>query len=111
MSKLVEIILAEEKTLRDSSLDSFCRDANSEQLLDECKELDKFWRESQNLYAKVRALFFLYAIHRFYLPLSNYIPAGGNIPFEGYTNLLKRRFVEAIEIFLNSQKLFFYDNL
>lgn len=102
MSKLVEIILSEED-LRDSSLDSFCREATSEQLLNECKELDNFWRESQNLYEKVRALFFLYALHRFYLPLSTDIPAGGNIPFEGYTNLLKRRFVEAIEIFLANQ--------
>ena len=103
MSKLIEIILSEEKDFRNSSLDSFCKGATAEQLCEECKELDKFWRNSQNLYEKVRALFFLYAIHRFYLPWANDIPVGGKIPFEGYTNLLKRRFVEAIERFLEYQ--------
>ncbi len=31
--------------------------------------LDRFRRASDNLYERVRALFFLYAIHRFHLPL------------------------------------------
>ena len=34
-----------------------------------CAELDAFRRRSDNLYERVRALFFLYAIHRFHLPL------------------------------------------
>ena len=31
-------------------------------------QLDAFRRTSDNLYERVRALFFLYAIHRFHLP-------------------------------------------
>jgi len=56
-----------------------------------------------NLYERVRALFFLYAIHAF----TSHAASGGEmrapIPFAGYTNLLKRRFEEAIDIFLAAQ--------
>ena len=51
----------------------------------------------------MRALFFLYAIHRFHLPAKPGVAARGFIPFDGYTYLLRRRFEEAIEIFLQAQ--------
>jgi hypothetical protein len=38
-------------------------------VLGECEDLDGFRRRSENLYERVRALFFLYSIHRFHLPL------------------------------------------
>ena len=38
------------------------------ELLAACAELEAFRRRSDNLYERVRALFFLYAIHRFHLP-------------------------------------------
>lgn len=104
MSKLVKIIISEEKNYRNTSLDSICSSATLEQLLEECDALDDFWRKSNNLYEKVRALFFLYAIHRFHIPLCNNITAGGQIPFDGYNNHLKRRFEEAIECFIKFQK-------
>ena len=60
--------------------------------------LDRFRRSSDNLYERVRALFFLYAIHRFHLPLRpGAAHAARSIPFAGYANLLKRRFEEAID--------------
>ena len=40
----------------------------SNELLAECQALDRFRRSSDNLYERVRALFFLYAIHRFHIP-------------------------------------------
>ena len=43
--------------------------ATLEELLAECEALDRFRRSSDNLYERVRALFFLYAIHRFHIPL------------------------------------------
>ena len=86
--------------MRDRSLDAFCRAASLEDLLGECAALDRFRRENDNLYERVRALFFLYAIYRFHLPLKAGLPAGGLVPFDGYDNLLKRRFEEAIDIFL-----------
>ena len=45
--------------------------ASIDQLLAECAALDRFRRDSDNLYERVRALFFLYAIHRFHLPFAS----------------------------------------
>jgi hypothetical protein len=55
------------------------------------------------LYERVRALFFLYAINRFHLPAKPDLSRHGFVPFEGYEQLLKRRFEEAIAIFLDNQ--------
>jgi hypothetical protein len=65
--------------------------------------LERFRRASENLYHRVRALFFLYAIHRFYLPRAAALPERGSIPYDGYTHLLNRRFEEAIKTFLAAQ--------
>jgi len=103
MSELIKIITASDPDIRNRSLDAFCRSASLAELLAECEALDQLRRESDNLYERVRGLFFLYAIHRFHLPHKAGIQSSGLIPFEGYTNLLKRRFEEAIEIFLEAQ--------
>ncbi len=68
MSHLRTIITAADPALRDQSLEAFCQGASLDELLAECTDLDRFRRECDNLYERVRALFFLYAIHRFYLP-------------------------------------------
>src|SRR5687767_8479987 len=101
---LIRIITSDDPAVRDLSLDAFCRDASLADLLAECEQLDRFRRTSGNLYVRVRALFFLYAIHRFHVPAKPGCPAQGHIPFEGYNFLLTRRFEEAIELFLESQK-------
>src|SRR5450631_4222703 len=103
MSQLTGIITAADPALRNRSLDAFCRAATLAGLLTECAALDQFLRASNNLYQRVRALFFLYAIHRFHLPFKPDIRAQAPIPFTGYNHLLQRRFEEAIEIFLAAQ--------
>ena len=100
---LVSIITATDPELRDRSLDAFCRSASRETLLDECAALDRFRAECDNLYERVRACFFLYAIYRFHLPEKPGLPPLGQIPFEGYLHLLERRFEEAIAVFLRAQ--------
>ena len=100
---LIKIILSDDPKIRDSSLDGFCRDASVETLLAECESLEQFRRASENLYERVRALFFLYAIHRFHLPSKPGYATKGNVPFEGYNHLLSRRFEEAIDAFLTEQ--------
>ncbi len=102
MSVLTEVITASGEE-RDRSLDSVCRHATFEELLAECQALDRFRRTSDNLYERVRALFFLYAIHRFHIPLRPAAATPAPIPFTGYSNLLKRRFEEAIDLFLAAQ--------
>jgi hypothetical protein len=52
----------------------------------------------------VRSLFFLSAIHRFYLPGKPGVASQGRVPFSGYTHLLQRRFEEAIREFLAAQQ-------
>ncbi|MFM7175267.1 MAG: hypothetical protein ACKO4U_19765, partial [Caldilinea sp.] len=92
MSHLISIITARHSELRNRSLDLFCRSATLEELLGECVALDRFRRQSDNLYERVRALFFLYAIHRFILPAHFPVAAAHHVPYEGYTHLLNRRF-------------------
>ena len=104
MSELRRIITSGDPEVRNRSLDAFCRGAKAETLLAECEALEALRRESDNLYERVRALFFLYAIHRFHLPLAGGVRRGALIPFRGYENLLKRRFEEAIGIFRASQR-------
>jgi hypothetical protein len=103
MSYLIEIITSNDPGIRNRSLDAFCRDATAAQLISECAALDQFRRESENLYERVRASFFLYAIHRFHLPYKVDMNRGGKIPFEGYMDLLNRRYSEAIDIFLTAE--------
>ncbi len=85
-------------------MDEFCRHASTSDLLAECAALDQFWRGSQNLYERVRAQFFLYAIHRFHLPYRAGINSLGLAPFEAWSHLLDRRFEEAIEVLLRVQE-------
>jgi len=103
MSQLTAIVTAADPALRNRSLDAFCRTAAMADLCAESAALDRFRRTSGNLYERVRALFFLYAIHRFHLPFKPGVRAQAPIPFAGYDHLLKRRFEEAIEIFLAAE--------
>ena len=103
MSELISVITATDPRLRDRSLDSFCENASLPQLLEECHALDRFRRSSDNLYERVRALFFLYAIHRFHIPRRAEADAPGSIPYTGYMSLLHRRFQEALDSFLEVQ--------
>ena len=101
MKNLIDLIVSPEDAVRNQALDRFCESASAAELLAGCDALERFRRESRNLYERVRALFFLAAIHRYHLPMK--LPAGagpGRIPFEGYAHLLKRRFEEAVEVFL-----------
>ena len=104
-SRLVEIVTATTPETRDRSVDSVCRGASLADLLAECESLEEFRRASGNLYERVRALFFLYAIHRFHLPPLLGGPGDAAlIPHAGYEHLLARRFEEAIETFLDAQR-------
>ncbi len=103
-SELVKIITSRDPDIRDLSLDAFCRSASQATLLAECAELERFRRSSTNLYERVRALFFLYSIHRFHLPRKYGAGEGSLIPYDGYVFLLHRRFEEALGLFLAMQE-------
>lgn len=98
------IITSADPQTRDRSLDELAAGCPESGLLAECEVLDAFRRESGNLYERVRALFFLHAIHRFHLPARLGADRRGLIPFRGFEHLLARRFEEAIDDFLASQR-------
>ena len=104
MSSLIDIILSDEPDVRNQSLDSVCAGASLEELLAHCRELDDFRRNKDNLYHRVRALFFLSAIYRYHLSSKLNATQSGLIPYVGYEHLLSRRFVEAIDSFLLAQQ-------
>ncbi len=106
MSGLWTTITATDPEIRNRSLDDFCHTASTKQLLAEAVELEQRRHSRENLYERVRALFFLYAIHRFHLPARTDAFAAGKtaIPFDGYEKFLNRRFEEAIGIFLAAEK-------
>ncbi len=102
MSRLTEVI-ATSGEKRDVSLDELCRGMSIDSVLEECRNLEEFRRNCENLYERVRALFFLYAIHRFHIPRLTPSITPALIPYDGLKNLLERRFEEAIGIFLDMQ--------
>ncbi len=105
MLSLLTLITSPDAAVRNLPLDAACEPLSAAALLREAVVLDNFRRTSENLYHRVRALLFLYSIHRFHLPVRLAVAAGkaGGIPFKGYGNLLERRFEEAIDDFLKIQ--------
>ena len=117
MPDLIRLITAPDSALRNQALETVCSGLSLDELLRQSAELDSFRRRSENLYERVRALFFLYAVHRFHLPakLQNAPRSSRSnaprsdvprslIPFAGYEHLLHRRFEEAIDRFLAVQQ-------
>jgi hypothetical protein len=104
MIKLTEIIIATDPDLKNRSLDEFCKNSTLAELIEQTKDLEHFRKEEENLYNKVRALFFLYAIHRFHIVSRSDINREGRIPYEAIEHLLNRRFEETIGILLKVQE-------
>ena len=88
--ELIDIITSDDPDTRNLSLDAYCRAATVQQLLGACDELDRFRRHCDNLYQRVRALFFLSTIYRYHLP--DKLPAGSvsRVPYDGFVHLLSR---------------------
>ncbi|MEJ6560104.1 MAG: UTP--glucose-1-phosphate uridylyltransferase [Akkermansiaceae bacterium] len=101
---LLDLITSEDAATRDQALASACASLDASGLLAECSELDAFRRDAASLYDRVRALFFLSAIHRYHLPEKIAAGDSGSIPFSGYEDLLGRRFEEAIDTFIDQQQ-------
>jgi hypothetical protein len=103
----IDLITSTDPAIRDRSLDSLLGSRTVPELLAMAGELDTFRRQAENLYERVRALFFLAALHRFHLPAAlaaqSGAPVASLLPFRGFEQLLHRRFEEAIDTFLASQ--------
>lgn len=104
MMRLREIITSADPVLRNTPLEEVCANAGLDELLEQCRSLDRLRKESSNLYERVRALLFLSALRRYYIPEAEGAGGEGRIPFEGYAQLLDRRFEEAISAFLEAER-------
>ena len=101
--RLIDIITSPDPAVRNRSLDSVVATASLEELLRECETLERFRNRSESLYERVRACFFLYAIHRFHVPMKPGLPVSGHLPFDSYLLLLERRFEEALRLLIRAQ--------
>ncbi len=99
----IEIIEAAAPELRDLAIERWCAGRTAAELLAACAELETYRRREDNLYKRVRALFFLAAIHRYHLPARPEFPRCGRVPFAGFSRMLERRFEEAVGGFLQAQ--------
>ena len=100
MNAFIETITSTDPDKRNRSFYDLCRPLSPAGLLEAFRELEGFRKKSDNLYDRVRAILFLYAGYRFFLTESPGTPGTGKIPYEGFEDLLARRFETAISRFL-----------
>ncbi len=93
------LALAEGRPVAGQTFDSLCRAADQARLETFCAELEAFRRATPNFYHGVRAIFFLTAIHRYYLPPLFPAGGGGLVPYAGHKLALARRFEEALTVY------------
>jgi hypothetical protein len=98
-NSFIDTILSEDGALRDQAFSALCKGLSTEELLVACEELEQYRRDATNLYDRVRATLFLYAAYRFHLTEAPGITGTGIIPYRGFSDLLERRFEEAITAF------------
>lgn len=101
---LVSIISSADPSVRNLALASACASLGIDELLAQAAELEAYRHSEDSLYRKVRALFFLQAIHRYQLPAREGFPDKGKLSFEAHGLMLERRFEEAIGVLLAEQR-------
>ncbi len=94
--RLTDLISSADPALRDLPMDQWCAGRPLADLLAAAAELDAYRKHEGNLYHRVRALFFLSALHRYHLPACPALPRAGRLPHAAFTHQLERRFEEAI---------------
>ena len=99
MNPLIETITSPDPLARDRSIQDLLAGLSTADVLRACDELETFRRDSRNLYERVRASIFLHAIYRYRLQDSADLPSGGVIPFDGFVDLMERRFEQAVASF------------
>lgn len=100
MNIFIETITSTDSRKRDRSFFELAQAFSSKNLLTGLLELEIFRKKTPNLYEKVRAILFLYAGFRYFLLEAPEIPKTGKIPYNGFEDLLARRFEQAIANFL-----------
>lgn len=96
---LIETITSLVPEIRDRSVRALVAGAALAEKLQACDDLDRFRRDADNLYQRVRASLFLHALHRYEIQDDPAIQPTGLIPFDGFMDLMERRHEQAITAF------------
>jgi galactokinase/mevalonate kinase-like predicted kinase len=96
---LIETITSDEPGLRDRSARALISGTSLAEKLQACEELERFRQRSDNLYERVRACLFLQAIYRYDIQEDPSLRPTGLIPFDGFMDLMERRYEQAITSF------------
>ena len=99
MNPLIETITSPDPLARDRSIQDLLASLSVTEVLRATEELETFRQDSRNLYERVRASMFLHYIYRYRLQDSPDLPTSGVIPFDGFQDLMERRFEQAITSF------------
>src|SRR5580693_8108234 len=101
---LIETITDSDPEIRDRSVRGLVAGSTVAEKIEACAELELFRRAEQNLYARVRASLFLHALYRYEIQDDPAIRGTGHIPFNGFMDLMERRYEPAIATFLQTMK-------
>jgi len=96
---LIDTITNLKPEIRDRSVRELIANTSLAEKLEACEELEQFRRVSDNLYEKVRASLFLHAIYRYEIQDTEGLQQTGLIPFDGFMDLMERRYEQAIATF------------
>ena len=96
MNRFIETITTDDRLRRDQPFFALAQGMSTAELLNACAELEEFRRDTNNLYARVRAALFLAAAYRFFVMEAPEVAPTGVIPYEGYRDLLARRYEHAL---------------
>ncbi len=99
VNPFIETITGAEPGLRDRALGDLVGSMTTAEVLRAAEELEAFRTTSRNLYERVRASIFLHSLYRYRIQDAPDLPASGVIPFDGFTDLMERRFEQAIAAF------------
>lgn len=101
---LIETITSTDPCVRDRSVRTMIAGSGIAEKLQACEELERFRQRSENLYERVRACLFLQAIYRYDIQEDPSIRSTGLIPFDGFMDLMERRYEQAITSFRRAMK-------
>jgi galactokinase/mevalonate kinase-like predicted kinase len=101
---LVETITHADPAIRDRSARELAASFGLAEKLRACDELEQFRRTRTNLYERVRASLFLHALYRYDIQDATEVSGTGLIPFDGFTDLMERRYEQAIAAFLEAMR-------
>ncbi|WP_422925615.1 UTP--glucose-1-phosphate uridylyltransferase [Singulisphaera sp. PoT] len=96
---LIDTITSPDPAVRNRSVHELVDGAPTAEILQACDDLEAFRQGAENLYERVRASMFLHAIYRYSVQDSAEIPGTGLVPFDGFRDLMERRFEQAIAAF------------